>query len=238
MPNAQVGKHRRTGSHRGLTAAVITAFLAVSGATCVGVAIARPEGPPQPPLAATGTFEPPARELSPASPRSEASPHSAQGTGPVLAPSVPRSIAIPKIGVRSPLLSLGLDPKGAMETPEPGPNYNKAGWYRNSPTPGSLGPAVIAGHVDSAKEGPSVFFRLGSLRPHDTILIARADGTVAVFAVDSVRRYPKSQFPSQFVYGNTDHAALRLITCGGPFDRRNRNYLDNIVVFASLVRAA
>lgn len=154
----------------------------------------------------------------------------------MLTASAPLALAIPAIGVQSPLLHLGLTAEGALEVPTPGPHYNEAGWYRYSPAPGSLGPAVIAGHVDSAAAGPSVFFRLGSLRPRDTVLITRADGSVAVFAVDDVRRYPKSRFPSQLVYGNTNRAALRLITCGGPFDRVSGHYLDNIVVLASLVK--
>jgi sortase (surface protein transpeptidase) len=136
------------------------------------------------------------------------------------------------------LLRLGLTAGGALQVPLPGPHYDQAGWYRYSPPPGSLGPAIIAGHVDSAAAGPSVFFRLGRLRPHDTVLVTRADHSVAVFAVDQVRRYPKSHFPTQLVYGDTNRAALRLITCGGPFDRAHGNYLDNIVVFASLVRGS
>ena len=80
-----------------------------------------------------------------------------------------------------------------------------------------------------------MFFNLGDLRPGDKVLVTRADRLIAVFRVDGVRRYPKDQFPTQLVYGATDHAALRLITCGGPFDNATGHYLDNIVIFASLV---
>ncbi len=41
--------------------------------------------------------------------------------------------------------------------------------------------------------------------------------------------------PTQLVYGNTNHAALRLITCGGSFDFSTGHYVDNVVVFATLV---
>jgi hypothetical protein len=98
-----------------------------------------------------------------------------------------------------------------------------------------LGPAVIVGHVDSAANGPSVFWRLGSLHPRDLVRIRRSDGSVAVFAVDDVHRFRKTQFPTHLVYGNTNNAALRLITCGGPIE--GGHYRDNIVVRASLVRA-
>lgn len=100
--------------------------------------------------------------------------------------------------------------------------------------PGQLGPAVIEGHVDSAAAGPSVFFRLGAPGPGDQAEVLRADGTTAVFTVNAVRRYPKDRFPTEGVYGSTNHAALGLITCGGPFDRTSGHYRDNIVTFAHL----
>ncbi|MDP9302351.1 MAG: class F sortase, partial [Actinomycetota bacterium] len=40
--------------------------------------------------------------------------------------------------------------------------------------------------------------------------------------------------PTQLVYGNTNNAELRLITCGGSFDFSTGHYVDNIIVFASL----
>ncbi len=93
----------------------------------------------------------------------------------------------------------------------------------------------VASHVDSAAYGPGVFFRLGALRQHDTISITRADGLVAEFAVERVVEYPKAQFPTFAVYGNTDNAALRLITCGGIFDPSVHSYESNIVAYAALV---
>ncbi len=106
-----------------------------------------------------------------------------------------------------------------------------------SPTPGSLGPSIIVGHVDSAKGGPSVFFRLGELRAKDSVTITRVDGSVATFSVTAVRRYPKDAFPTRLVYGNTADSALRLLTCGGPFDEKTGHFRDNIIAFATLVRA-
>jgi sortase (surface protein transpeptidase) len=144
-------------------------------------------------------------------------------------------ITIPAIKVNSSLQQLGLSSPGVMAVPVPGPHYNEAGWYKYSPTPGSLGPAVIVGHVDSAAEGPSVFYLLGGLKPRDQVYVTLANGSVARFAVDAVRRYPKVHFPSQLVFGNTTAADLRLVTCGGPFDSATGHYLDNIIVLASLV---
>lgn len=154
-----------------------------------------------------------------------------------LAHSKPVTLDIAAIGVHSVIRDLGRTAEGALETPEPGPHYNDAAWYRHSPTPGELGPAILLGHVDSASDGPSVFFRLGQLRRGDRVSVTRADGSVATFEVDEVRRYPKDAFPTELVYGDIDHAGLRILTCGGPFDEVSGHYLDNIVVFASLASA-
>jgi hypothetical protein len=226
-----------TGNHRGLAATVVTGVLALAGLICIGVALTHQQHPPQPRLSAVNSPGPTAREPAPNDRTPRPSTTAPSVVGPVLPASPPLAIAIPAIGVQSPLLHLGQTARGELQVPAAGPNYNEAAWYRYSPTPGSLGPAVIIGHIDSAKQGPSVFYRLGSLRPHDTVLITRADGSVAIFAVDDIRRYHKSHFPTQLVYGNTNHAALRLISCGGPFDPNTGSYLDNIVVLASLVRA-
>ncbi|MDD7942881.1 sortase [Actinomycetospora lutea] len=110
-----------------------------------------------------------------------------------------------------------------------------AGWYRHSPTPGERGPAVLLGHVDSAHDGPAVFFNLGALRPGDTASVRRADGRDAVFRVTRVATVPKDRFPTDEVYGDTTGAELRLITCGGTFDRGAGSYTDNVVVDAVLI---
>ncbi|MGZ4608991.1 MAG: class F sortase [Actinomycetes bacterium] len=224
-----------TGDPRRLPATLVAGLLAVAGLTCIGVAVSHQHHSAQPPLTNVGSPGPPKGQAASGSARQSAPSRATSVVGPVLKASLPVSIVIPAIGVRSPLLHVGLTSDGSLEVPTPGPTYDDAGWYRYSPTPGSLGPAVIVGHVDSAAHGPSVFYRLGSLRPRDTVRIKRADGSVAVFAVDDVRRYQKSRFPTQLVYGNTNHAALRLITCGGPFGPTG-HYRDNIVVLASLTR--
>ena len=62
-----------------------------------------------------------------------------------MASSTPIRVQIPAIGVDSELMELGLQADGTMEVP---PGGFPAGWYTGAPTPGELGPAVIAGHVD------------------------------------------------------------------------------------------
>lgn len=212
------------GGRRGVVATVVAAVFAVSGATIIGANLVSPS-PPSPSVAGAVAVAKPA------------SPHPILGAGVALPSSKPVAIDIPAIGVHSVVQQLGLQANGALEVPAPGPHYDETAWYEHSPTPGSLGPSIITGHVDSVTSGPSVFFELGDLEPGDRVMVTRADGMIAEFEVEAVRRYPKDEFPTQLVYGDIDHAGLRLITCGGPFDRELRHYLDNVIVFGSLVDA-
>jgi hypothetical protein len=246
---------RRGTAMRVRAAAVAAAALAIIGAVLLVVALTWHRGPPRPDAAAPTTSapapshpgQPPQSAHSPDRDPSRAgdpttvvgssgrAPGDSRTRGPLLPHSVPLSIDIPAIGVQSPLLQLGLNPDHTVEVPPLDEPDSEAGWYKYSPTPGELGPSVILGHVDSAHYGPAVFYKLGELRPNDLVEVTRADGSVAVFAVDRVAEYSKARFPTQEVYGNLDHAGLRLITCGGAFDFSARSYRDNVVVFASLV---
>jgi sortase (surface protein transpeptidase) len=144
------------------------------------------------------------------------------------------SLSIPAIGVHTSVIELGLGADDTLQVPPlTQAGVQEAGWYDLGPAPGQVGPAVIAGHVDSY-QGPGVFFRLGALRPGDQISVTRADGTVAIFRVDAVDKYSKTSFPTRQVYGPVGYAGLRVITCGGQFDYQTRHYLSNIVIDAAL----
>lgn len=140
----------------------------------------------------------------------------------------PTRLRITKIDVDSTLQSLHLDAQGALEAPT---DFGKAGWYADGTVPGEPGPAVIAGHVDS-KFGRAVFYRLKELRPGDVIEVQSAAKWL-VFRVTEVDAYAKDRFPTAAVYGPTPDAQLRLITCGGTFDRSVKSYVDNLVVYAA-----
>jgi hypothetical protein len=142
----------------------------------------------------------------------------------------PLSLVIPAIGVRTRLIHLGLTRAGTLQVP---PIAAVAGWYTGSPRPGEPGGAVIAGHIDSF-QGPGIFYRLRFLHRGQRVYVRRADGTLAVFRVTSVRSYPKSSFPTNAVYGPTPNAQLRLITCGGTFDPATGHYLSNTIAYATL----
>ncbi|WP_103353077.1 class F sortase [Amycolatopsis sp. CA-128772] len=149
--------------------------------------------------------------------------------------SEPVSLDIPKIGARSSLVPLGLNPDNTVQVP-PVTTPLQAGWYTYAPTPGEVGPAVVLGHVDGNHQ-KGIFFRLKELAAGDRVSIARKDGTTAVFEVTKVHQVPKKDFEAEGVYDDTAGPELRLITCGGVFDRSAHNYVDNIVVYARLVQA-
>jgi sortase (surface protein transpeptidase) len=146
-------------------------------------------------------------------------------------PAPPARLQIPAIGVSTPLVRLGRLPDGSIEVPHA---WNTAGWYDQGPRPGQPGPAVILVHVDS-KTGPAVFYRLRDLRPGDVVRVGLTNGRTLIFRVQRTERYPKDKFPTEAVYFPTLDRELRLITCGGDFDYAKGSYVDNIVVYATLV---
>jgi hypothetical protein len=161
----------------------------------------------------------------------------AGGTGaPAAVSTAPRPVRlqIGAIAVDTVLVPLGLNPDGSLQVPS---DYSTAGWYVFGPSPGEQGPAVIAGHVDSVR-GSAVFFELRNLHTNDVLSVGRADGSRVTFSVQRVEQVPKTYFPTQQVFGPVVGSELRLITCGGPFDRARHSYRDNIVVFAKLLAPA
>ncbi|WP_241038115.1 class F sortase [Blastococcus litoris] len=210
------------------TWALLALALAVVAAVALGVALTGQRQAVAPPLSAARdapAVPPTATTPPPAPARQEAA---------ELPVAEPVGLRIPALGISSDLLRLGLQADGTVEVP-PLSAVERAGWYRESPAPGAVGPAVLLGHVDSAESGPGVFFELGALTPGSEVEVSRQDGTVAVFAVDRVERYAKDDFPTVQVYGNTPDPQLRLITCGGEFDPVARSYEDNVVAYARLV---
>jgi sortase (surface protein transpeptidase) len=148
----------------------------------------------------------------------------------MMSASIPVRLVIPSIGVDTALMKLGVLPDGTLEVP---PDGTLAGWYTGASTPGERGAAVIAGHVDW--HGPGVFHALASVVPGDRIEVTREDGSVAVFGVTEVGQFPKDAFPTDVVYADLAYAGLRLITCGGVFNKATGHYDDNLVVFATLI---
>ncbi|MDN6134895.1 MAG: class F sortase [Brevibacterium sp.] len=244
-------KQART--RRGInTWAVVGLALLVVAAILITIGLVRGQSPPQPdaasgsdaataensndpsepdtPASATAESDSPteADPTTPADPTADPAPDNAMDA------SAPTRLTIPAIDVDTSIMDLGLTDDDVLEVPPLGKDA-PAGWYERSPTPGEVGPSLIVGHVDSAEDGPAVFFDLGGLQPEDTLTVTREDDSKATFSVDDVTDYGKDSFPDYKVYGNTEDPEIRLITCGGDFNEQTGHYEDNIVVTGHLV---
>jgi sortase (surface protein transpeptidase) len=144
----------------------------------------------------------------------------------------PAVVRIPSVGISSQLIRLGLNPDNTIEVPK---NFALAGWYIYRAVPGEPGPSIIAGHIDS-KSGPAVFYRLKDVSAGAIVEVERTDGSTAVFTVTGKEQHSKNAFPTEQVYGPTASPELRLITCGGSFNRSTGHYTDNTIVFAKLAQ--
>ncbi|GIE34390.1 class F sortase [Actinoplanes italicus] len=211
-------------------AAAFAAVLACLGTGTVALGLRTEDGLPPPVPAAVSAAVSAAPAPSPGSP----APMKGRPPSRGMKASVPVRLQIPAIKVDTEVMTLGLRRDGTLEVP-PLRGDAPAGWYRDSPTPGESGASVLAGHVDTARDGPAVFFRLRELRAGDAIAVRRKDGTVARFEVSRVATYPKQDFPSSEVYAPLASPGLRLITCGGVFDRGEGSYRSNVVVYADPV---
>jgi hypothetical protein len=219
------------GRRRSIIAVAASVVLALVGAVVLFLALGTGGGPPQPPPAAAEAPSSPVTAGVPASSGTAGSAKEAN-LGPILTQSRPVGIDIPSLGIRTRnFVDLGQAANGSLEVPT---DYSAVGWYTEGASPGTLGPAVLVGHVDSHK-GPAVFYRLGALKRGAKVTVTRRDGSSATFTVDEIRRFSKDHFPTNLIYGATDRAELRLITCGGSFDPKTGHYLDNVIAFAHLI---
>lgn len=151
---------------------------------------------------------------------------------PALPAAEPVRVRVPALRIDAPLTRLGLAADGSLAAP-PDKDKNLAGWYGDGTSPGTIGTALIAGHVDN-HAGPAVFYHLGALKKGNTVQVLRKDGRTAIFTVDAIEVYDGRNFPDDKVYGEAPRPELRLITCGGGFNRAKREYRGNVVVFAHL----
>lgn len=230
---------------RGIVAATVALLLVGIGALAIALVRQEPAPPERPSsISATSSRPDPDRTGTPAAPDADREERRAQRPptssaqppkpstvrGPALDSSPPVAVTIPDLGISSSLLELGLNDDNTMEVPS---DPASVGWFTKAPTPGSLGPAVLAGHV-TWDQRPAVFFELANLRRDDTVEVTRRDGKTIVFTITEVEQYAKAEFPTDKVYGVIDHPGLRLITCAGDLDRDTGDYNDNIVVYAEL----
>ncbi|MFJ3384236.1 MULTISPECIES: class F sortase [unclassified Curtobacterium] len=239
---------RATGSataglrRRWVAVAAAAAAVVVAGAVVTGVAVASGSG--SAPVASASSSASPGSEAGSVSGSGSSSAGSSSdaagdrdttGFQDPAAPAAesdatPTRVSIPAIGVDASLEDLHRGSAGELDPPK---GWDNAGWFSDGIVPGEVGPAVIAGHVDSPTSA-AVFFRLDELVAGDEIHVAMSDGSTRTFTVQDTERASKSAFPTSDVYGTTPTPQLRLITCDGTFDTATGHYTDNLIVFASL----
>ncbi|MEU9096409.1 class F sortase [Streptomyces sp. NPDC048361] len=151
--------------------------------------------------------------------------------------AAPQRVEIPSIGIAAPVVPRGLDADGAVDPP-PFAQPGTVGWFDSGARPGQAGAALLVGHVDTQSK-PAVFYGLSAVRPGERIKVTGDDGTVAEFTIDDVQVFPRKHFDAAKVYGSRrrGRAELRLITCGGTYDRATKAYTANVVVSAYLTDA-
>jgi sortase (surface protein transpeptidase) len=144
---------------------------------------------------------------------------------------VPVRLRIPSLGVDAPVGPVGTAADGTVEVPA---RWEDVGWYDGGARPGEDGPTVLLGHVDS-KAGPAVFAELPKAPPGTVVEVVGEGGETTRWRVERTEHHPKTRFPTEAVYLPALRPELRLVTCGGEFDRSTGHYRDNVVVHASLV---
>ncbi|MFD7627867.1 class F sortase [Streptomyces sp. NPDC059851] len=151
-----------------------------------------------------------------------------------MAASPPVRIDVPSLGIQAPVVPRGLDARGAIDPP-PYDRPGAVGWWRAGAEPGGAGAALMVGHVDTASR-PAVFYGLSSARPGGKVRVVRADGSVAEFTIEDVQVYERTRFDPDEAYGRRvpGRAELRLVTCGGAYDKVAKEYTANVVVSAYL----
>lgn len=153
---------------------------------------------------------------------------------PVSGTAKPVRLDIDALGVHTSVIPRALERNGAV-APPPYATPGVVGWYGAGPTPGARGVAVVVGHVDTDRR-KAVFYPLSTVKRGTKVEVTRADGAVTEFTVESTDVVTRGRFDAAKVYGPRDdeRAELRLLTCGGTFDRERRAYTSNVVVSAYL----
>ncbi|MDN5790253.1 MAG: sortase [Micrococcales bacterium] len=205
-------------------AAAVMASLLMAGVAVLGLGLGREPIPS------------PAPNAAPSPTRSAQAAPTSAALGDFLDASRPTRLEIPAIGLASSdFVSLRVQADGVITVPGAA---DEVGLYDGGPTPGQLGPSVLAAHVDTPSGRKGIFWDLGAVKPGQQVIVSRADGRRVRFAVDRVQAFKKSEFPTDLVYhGDFARAEIRLVTCGGPTDNRNE-YRDNVVVFGHLTKVS
>jgi hypothetical protein len=143
---------------------------------------------------------------------------------------VPTRVSLARLGVDAPIAAVDIDTdSGALDIPK---NIQRVGWWKDGAAPGSAAGAILlAGHVDSAKDGGGAFYPLKNARTGDVVKVLSDDGRTRSYRVTSIKSVRKSALPTS-IFSRAGAKRLILVTCGGPFLPDVGHYRDNVVVTA------
>jgi hypothetical protein len=147
-------------------------------------------------------------------------------------PVPPIEVVLPARGVVAAVAPVGVLPGGRLLLPE---DPRTVGWWAAGSAPGAPeGSVVVAGHLDTARDGPGALAALLDVAEGEPVELRDSDGTVHTYRVTTRQTMEKEALPSD-LFTTTGPPRLVLITCGGPFDERTHSYRDNVVVVAEHV---
>lgn len=149
-------------------------------------------------------------------------------------PEDPKYIKLPSIKSEGYIQNVGVDQHSAVAVPG---NIHIAGWFTQSARPGQEGLSIIDGHVDGWTSH-GIFFNLKNLKVGDTYTVEMGNSkkyTYKVTKTDSV----ETDKAATILYSQDPSIKnqLNLITCGGQFDKKSKQYLKRIIVTSSLEKS-
>ncbi len=150
----------------------------------------------------------------------------------IVSTTSPVKLIIPTISVDAEIQRVGKTSAGKMAVPT---NFVDVGWYKYGHFPGTVGNAVIAGHLDNGKGNPAVMNDLSELRIGDKVYVTNKEGQTLQFVVTGMSLYDYNDAPLDMIFGSSTKAHLNLITCDGVWDQSKKNYDKRLVVFTDFV---
>jgi sortase (surface protein transpeptidase) len=142
--------------------------------------------------------------------------------------ATPVRVVIPDLGIDGPVIPAGVNSDSELDVP---PDARTLVWYRHGPSPGEPGSAVIAGHLNWRGVN-GLFAKLDETPVGALITIVYDDGSERSFTVSTVELLPKPAVAVNGVFARDGERLLRLVTCGGEFEKAVRSYRSNVVVTA------
>jgi LPXTG-site transpeptidase (sortase) family protein len=150
-----------------------------------------------------------------------------------VAPSKPRLLTIPKIGVKARIVPEGVTKDGSLAAPG---NVHDAGWYTSSSLPGQPGAMLLDGHVSSWTTN-GVFYSLKKLAVGDVISVERGDGKILQYKVVKSQSYDAASVDMQAAVTPVvpGTPGLNLITCTGKVKPGTSDFSERLVVFTKQI---